>query len=92
MKYSEAEKQIKALSNKYSVNMDKISGFFNVNYKDVETAFVNDYIEYSIGVMDSNSFYKLPFSNKLFMILSELAMTPLDERVEEKKYYVKVNV
>lgn len=90
MKYSEAKKAIEALSSKYSINTDKLSVYFNINYKGVEIAFVNSDIEYNIGIGNPKNFYKLPFSNKLYMILSELAMTPLDERVEEKKYYVKI--
>lgn len=89
MKYSEAEQQITALSNKYSIDMDEFSGYFNINYKGVEIAFVSSDGEYSVGVWDSKHFHKLPFSNKLYMILAELAITPLDERVEEKKYLVK---
>lgn len=90
MRYGEAKQQIKALSNKYSIDMDKFSGYFNINYKGVEIAFVNGDSEYGIGVWNSKYFYKLPFSNKLYMILSELAMTPLEKRVEEKKYYAHV--
>ncbi|AUV57272.1 hypothetical protein [Lactobacillus phage Satyr] len=90
MKYSEANKKIEALSSKYSIDMDEFSGYFNINYKGVEIAFVSSDGEYSVGVWDSKYFHKLPFSNKLYMILAELAITPLDERVEEKKYQVKV--
>jgi hypothetical protein len=90
MRYNEAEQQITALSNKYSIDMDEFSGYFNINYKGVEIAFVNSDSEYSVGVWNSKCFHKLPFSNKLYMILSELAMTPVDRRVEEKKYQVKV--
>ena len=90
MKYSEAEKQIKRLSSKYSIDMDKISGNFNVNYKGIEIAFVNNDSEYSVGVWNAKIFYKSPFSNKLYMILSELAMTPLAERVGQKKYFIHV--
>lgn len=90
MKYSEAEKQITALSNKYSIDMDEFSGYFNINYKGKEVAFVNSDSEYSIGVWNSKTFHKLPFSNKLYMVLSELALTPLDKRAEDKKYYIHV--
>lgn len=90
MKYNEAKKAIEALSSKYSVNTDKLSVYFNINYKGVEIAFVNSDIEYNIGIGNPKNFYKLPFSNKLYMIMSELAMTPVDARVEEKKYYVKI--
>lgn len=90
MKYSEAEKQIKALSSKYSAYKDKDTEFFNVYYKNDEVAYVRTNKRYSISVWFEECFHKLSFSNKLYMILAELAMTPLDERVEEKKYYVKV--
>ena len=89
MKYSEAEKQIKALSNKYDI--DKSWGFFEVIYNKknyVISVSVNN--EYGLRVRDINKFSSMPFSDKLYMILAELAMTPLDERVEEKKYYVKI--
>lgn len=89
MKYSEAEEQIKTLSKKYSIDMDEFSGYFNINYKGKEVAFVSSDGEYSVGVWDSKYFHKLPFSNKLYMILAELAITQLDERKDEKKYLVK---
>lgn len=87
MKYSEAEKQIKALSSKYRVN--EFSGSFDISYSESEIAYVSYSKRYSYCIWNKRYFSKLPFSNKLYMILSELAMTPLDERVEEKKYQVK---
>lgn len=86
MKYIEAEKQIKELSSKYHINMT--DGDFIVNYKYTLVAWVKNDKRYSF-YNDENIFKKLPFSNKLYMILSELAITPLDERVEVKKQYVK---
>lgn len=86
MKYSEAEKQIKALSSKYNVNM--ADGDFIVNYKNMLVAWVKNNKRYLL-YNNENCFKKIPFSNKLYMILAELAITPLDERDEEKKYYVK---
>lgn len=89
MKYSEAEKQIKALSSKYDIDMGDRD--FNIVYKgNIRTTYVAGHYRYNLHVEDDRTFSKLPFSNKLFMILAELAITPLDERVEEKKYYVKV--
>ncbi|MCM6820034.1 hypothetical protein [Pediococcus pentosaceus] len=91
MKYSEAEKQIKALSSEYDIDME--DGDFNVVHnRNVELIYVDGYERYKL---DINSYYKesfsnMPFSSMLYMILSELAVTPLDERVEEKKKYVKV--
>ena len=87
MKYSEAEKQIKALSSKYDIHMG--DGDFIVNYKFMLVAWVKNNKRY-LFYNNENIFKKLPFSNKLYMILSELAITPLDERVEEKRYYVKI--
>lgn len=91
MKYSEAEKQIKALSNKYDVEME--DGDFNVVYNGtVELTYVDGYKRYKLDINSpyKESFSDMPFSSKLYMILAELATTTLDDRVEEKKYYVKV--
>lgn len=90
MKYSEATKAIEALSSKYSVKLDRFSDTFKINYKNGEVAYVRNYERYSVTVWFEKYFSKLPFSNKLYMILSEVAMTPLDERAKENKHYVKV--
>lgn len=87
MKYSEAEKQIKALSSKYDIKI--AGGDFVVNYKSMLAAWVKGNKRY-LFYNDENHFKKIPFSNKLYMILAEIAITKLDERVEVKKYYVKV--
>jgi len=89
MKYSEAKKQIEALSSKYDIDMG--DGDFNIVYKgNLRTTYVHGHYRYSLHVEDDSTFSKLPFCNKLYMILAELAMTPLVERVEEKKHYVHV--
>ena len=85
MKYSEAEKQIKALSSKYYISMS--DGDFFVNYKNMLAAWVKNGKRY-LFYNDEDCFKKIPFSNKLYMILAELAITPLDERVDDKKYRV----
>ncbi|WP_179858878.1 hypothetical protein [Lactiplantibacillus plantarum] len=87
MKYSEAEKRIKALSSKYDIKMN--DGDLTVNYKNTLVAWVKSDERY-LFFNDEDCFKKIPFSNKLYMILSELAITPLGERVEAKKYYVKI--
>lgn len=87
MKYSEAEKQIKALSSKYNFNMS--DGDFIVNYKNMLVAWVKNNKRYLL-YNNENCFKKIPFSNKLYMILAELAMTPIDERKEDKKYFIHV--
>ncbi|AUV57270.1 hypothetical protein [Lactobacillus phage Satyr] len=89
MKYSEAKKEIETLSSKYSAYKDMDTESFNVYYKNGEVAYVRTNERYSVTVWFEKYFTKLPFSNKLYMILSELSMTPLDKRVEEKKYLVK---
>ena len=88
MKYSEAKKAIEALSSKYSACKDAC--FFNVYCKNGEVACVRTDERYSLVVWNEDSFKNLHFSNKLYMILAELAMTPLDDRVEENKYYIKI--
>ncbi|MBU7447079.1 MULTISPECIES: hypothetical protein [Lactiplantibacillus] len=88
MKYSEAEKQIKALSSKYDIDMR--GGDFDVAYNGrTHVIYVSGDYEYGIYVGYPEMFSVIPSSNKLYMILSELAMTPLDERIGEKKYRVK---
>lgn len=86
MKYSEAKNQIEQLSSKYSIDMS--DGDFVVYKKRGNIAYVSGYDRYAFAFYDGDVFPKLPFSNKLYMILSELAMTPLDERVDDKKYRV----
>lgn len=89
MKYSEAKNQIEQLSSKYSIDMS--DGEFNVVYKERgDTAYVSGYERYAFDFYDEDIFQKLPFSNKLYMILAELAMTPLDKREEDKKYFIHV--
>ena len=89
MKYSEAEKQIKALSSKYEAKMG--DGDFNVVYNGRECGiYVSGSCEYSLYVNYPKNFFGMPFSKNLYMILAELAITPLDEREKVKKYYVKV--
>lgn len=90
MKYSEAKKAIEALSSKYSAYKDKDTDFFNVYYKNDEVAYVQPNKQYSVTVWLEKYFSKLPFSNKLYMILAELAMTPLDKRLEDEKYFIHV--
>ena len=89
MKYSEAEKQIKALSSKYDIKMN--CGDFNVVYNgSFQGIYVSGSYEYGIKIGNHIKLSNLPCVNELYMILTKLAMTPLDERVEEKKYYVKI--
>ena len=89
MKYSETEKRIKALSSEYDIEMR--GGDFDVAYNGKKhVIYVSSGYEYGLYVGYDNVFSSMPFSNKIYMILAELAMTPLDERVEAKKHYVKI--
>lgn len=89
MKYSEAKNQIEQLSSKYSIDMS--DGDFNVVYKRRwGGAYVNGHERYTFTIYDEDVFPKIPYSNKLYMILAELAMTPLDKRKEDKKYFIHV--
>lgn len=89
MKYSEAKKQIEALSSKYTITMGDYD--FNVKYKgDIDVAYVEDYKRYELFVYEEEVFGRLPFNNKLYMILSELSMTPPEDRKDIKKYFIHV--
>lgn len=88
MKYSEAEKQIKALSDKYSVEMND-KDFYVVYDGKLRVAYVDGVNKYGLHA-DYGAFLNMPANDELFMILAYLAKTPLDERVEKKKKYVKI--
>lgn len=84
MKYSEASKLIKKLSDDYSTNL---STGYSVYYKGDLVVYVSTKEMY--GIYPSNySIYKLPYGNKLWMILSELAMTKPSDRLSKPKYNV----
>jgi len=36
----------------------------------------------------TDDFFRLPYSNKLWMLVNEFVMTPIDERLREKEYNV----
>lgn len=85
MKYSEATKLIKGLSKKYSTNNDS-KYIFEVTYKNKSIIWVHKQRQFSFGRIDTFEFEfdKLPYSHKLWMILAELSMTPLNERKEHQ--------
>lgn len=90
MKYSEAEKRIKALSSKYDIN--RKDGDFNVVYNGntQHGIYVDGSYGYILYIGFPEAFSSIPFCKQLYTILAELASTPLNERLEEKKQYVHV--
>ena len=84
MKYDEAIKLIKGLSKEYSINNDK--SVFILIYKSKPIAWVDKLEQFNFGrvTLSAPEFDKLLYSHKLWMILAELAMTPLHKRVEHK--------
>ena len=89
MKYIEATKLIKGLSKKYSTDNNG-KRYFEIIYKSKSIAWVNKQERFNLGVADTlvYEFDKLPYSHKLWMILAELAMTKLSDRLNEPKYNV----
>jgi len=85
MKYSEATKAIQGLSKKYSINNDDKS-IFELSYKSKPIAWVDKQEQFNFGRLSTLApgFNELPYGHKLWMILAELAMTPLNKRDEHK--------
>ena len=85
MKYSEATKLIKGLSKEYSINNDNKS-VFELIYKSKPIAWLDKLEQFNFGRVNisASKFNEFPYSHKLWMILAELAMTPLDKRIEHK--------
>lgn len=86
MKYSEAKQQIEAFSNNYGTAVG-ITGDFNIYYKGKLVCWVSS-AEYDTGNMLDLEFKKLPYANKLYTIMAELAITPYEDRENQNKYYV----
>lgn len=83
MKYSEATKAIQGLSKKYSV--DIIEGFYSALYNGLEVLRVSKIKQYVFwGTIEPYYLDKLPYSHKLWMTISKLAMTPLNKRDEHQ--------
>lgn len=91
MKYSEATKAIQGLSKKYSINNDD-KCYFEIIYKSKSIAWVNKQEQFNFDLERANvidlEFDRLPYIHKLWMILAELSMTPLDKRKNEHKWNV----
>jgi len=91
MKYSEAIKLIKGLSNKYSI-YNNYKSVFELSYEYKSVAWVDKQEQFNFGRVNivASEFNKLPYSHKLWMILSELTMTPLNKREGEPRFYVRM--
>ena len=83
MKYDEAAKLIKGLSKKYSINNNG-KRYFELIYKSKPIVWLDKQEQFNFRRTTTMFFEALPYSHKLWMILSELAMTPLNEREEHK--------
>lgn len=87
MKYDEAKQKIESLSNKYSARVNSY-GYFDVYYEDTLIAFAHPY-RYGLASLMSVS-AEIPLFEKVYMIMAELAATPVEDRNDEEKFYVKV--
>lgn len=87
---TELKKEIKKLSDNYSFaeTTSSITGpKLLVSYKGNTVLRIYKNVQYRYEVtVDHIDFYRLPFSNKLWMLVSEFAMTPVDKRFKENKY------
>ena len=91
MKYSEATKLIKGLSQKYSIDNNG-KRYFEIIYKSKSIAWVykQEQFHFERANTSDSEFDKLPYSHKLWMILAELAMTSLDKRKDEHKWNIVI--
>lgn len=90
MKYTELVEEVKKLSNKYSFKTfdSPVFGYkIVIYYGNTPALRVYNYQLYHVEVIEEK-FSLVPFSNRLWMLANEYAMTPLDERFTENKYNV----
>ncbi|UKM63030.1 hypothetical protein [Levilactobacillus phage ENFP1] len=90
----ELKKEIMKLSKNYSFNEidSSISGQkLLVSYKGNTVLRIYNNLQYRVEItIERPDFYRLPFSNKLWMLAAEFAMTPVDKRFKEDKYTVVI--
>lgn len=90
MKYNELVEKVKKLSSKYdfkTVENPLVGQKLIISYGDINVLRVYNYQLYHVEVI-AEKFNKLPFSHKLWMLVNEYAMTPINKRFEENKYVV----
>jgi len=89
---TELKKEIMKLSDKYSfteINSSITGPRLLVSYKGNMVLRIYNNLQYQVEVtIERDDFYRLPFSNKLWMLAAEFAMTPLDKRFKKNKYNV----
>ena len=89
---TELKKEIKKLSDNYSFAeaTSSITGpKLLISYKGNTVLCIYKVIQYRYeGTIEQSDFYRLPYSNKLWMLVAEFAMTPVDKRFKENKYNV----
>lgn len=88
MKYSEAGDKIEALSDDLGVKMNGYD-FYVVYQGHYRVAYVNGTVEFGVHA-DYTSFLEIPKNDEVFKILVELAATPVKERAEKKRHYIKI--
>lgn len=89
MTITEFAKELKKLSNNYdlTIRLDSYRDT-SVLYKNKKVLIIGESQFNVYGVISHDEFEKLPFSHKLWMLASELAMIPCDERFKQNKYNV----
>lgn len=89
---TELKKEIMKLSDNYSfyeIDSSITGPKLWVSYKGNTVLRINTNLQYQFVVtIERSDFYRLPFSNKLWMLAAEFAMTPVDKRFKKNKYIV----
>lgn len=89
---TELKKEIMKLSDNYSfseINSNIVGPKLLVSYKGNTVLRINTNLQYQFVVtIERSDFYRLPYSNKLWMLAAEFAMTPVDKRFKKNKYNV----
>lgn len=90
MYYNDFVDKVEDLQKKYTVGY--VNGRFIVYHGTTSVLAISASSEYNLYLLISNdSFKKLPYNRKLWMLASELTMTPTDER-DRENYELKVNI
>lgn len=89
---TELKKEIMKLSDKYSfaeINSSITGPKLLISYKGNMVLRIYNNMQYQFVVtIEQSDFYRLPYSNKLWMLVAEFAMTPVDKRFKKNKYNV----